>query len=228
MFLLKAAYFGWMFSGSQLQPERRTVESELCNALGDLGWLDTRLGFASRTDSGVSALGNVFAYKGRLGPLGRLNHMLKGIRVWAYAEVPDSFKPRNARLRWYRYFLVGDFPESEVRKIKQFEGTHDFSEYTRARRNTVRTIDSIRIHRFGYGYVLDFKAKSFLWNQIRRMVGTVLGRTAPPEPLILMEIGYENEPAWSEDRKQLRALAKDWETEFAMCIIKNTFSKAVI
>ena len=52
--------------GSQRQPDLPTVESEVISALTQIGAISTidesRFGFASRTDKGVSALGHVVAF----------------------------------------------------------------------------------------------------------------------------------------------------------------------
>ncbi|MEM3391728.1 MAG: tRNA pseudouridine(38-40) synthase TruA, partial [Archaeoglobaceae archaeon] len=59
-YAFKIAYFGENFFGSQFQPGLRTVEGEVRKALQDLG-IDSKPRFAGRTDTGVSALGQVFA-----------------------------------------------------------------------------------------------------------------------------------------------------------------------
>jgi len=68
-------YDGTAFHGSQLQPEVRTVQSELEAALSRLLDRETRVDFAGRTDTGVHALGQEVAFHvptARLGPdLGR-------------------------------------------------------------------------------------------------------------------------------------------------------------
>src|SRR5438552_18238208 len=67
---LKIAYDGQRFFGHQRQPDRRTVEGECLAALRSAKILrDPRESFfrsASRTDRGVSAVGNVNAFDGAL------------------------------------------------------------------------------------------------------------------------------------------------------------------
>ena len=63
-YAVRIAYPGDRFFGSQVQPGLRTVEGQVLQDLQlvtkqDAGSLDVR--FSSRTDKGVSALGNVFA-----------------------------------------------------------------------------------------------------------------------------------------------------------------------
>lgn len=188
MWLYKVAYKGWEFSGSQIQPDVRTVEGELGKAVG------SRCRLMSRTDAGVSARGNVLALGEKL-KIDRINAGLDGVAVWAMAEA-DS--PR-VRYRHYRYFLVdGSDPE----KFLKFNGTHDFARFTKARKDTVRTLKV----RAGKGHV-DFFSRGFLWNQVRRIVGG--GRLAPPESLVLVDIRFENEPEWMLFGKWLRPFRKD-------------------
>ncbi len=174
VWMYKVAYLGWHFHGSQLQPAHRTVEGELSRLLGK------RARLMSRTDRGVSARGNVLVLDEKVPPLLR-----EELAIWARAEVERVPRVKH---RHYRYLFPG-VPRSRLEWLRQFDGTHDFAAYTRARKGTVRTV---RV-RVGSGYV-DFFSRGFLWNQVRRMVGR--GATAPPEPLILMDIAFEQEPEW--------------------------------
>jgi len=214
MYLLKVAYLGWLFHGSQIQPRVKTVEGELESALREIGIPGGR--FLSRTDAGVSALGNVFVVEEKPSKIGLLNHRLEGIAVWGVTEVE---RVPAVQCRIYRYYLIGDYPEEEVMKLKKFEGEHDFSGFTKERKATFSKIDNIDIRKFDFGYVIDFKAKRFLWNQIRRIVGTIMGRTAPPEPLILLDIIFEEEPAWKIYPRFLEKFGKRWKEKMAEALV---------
>jgi tRNA pseudouridine(38-40) synthase len=196
MWLYKVAYVGWKFSGSQVQPRCGTVEGELQRVIGG------RCRLMSRTDAAVSALGNVLVLDERVN-LGKVNSQLDGVTLWAETEVERVPKVKH---RHYRYFLVdysGD-PESLLR----FRGTHDFSKFTRSRHDTVRTVDAKLGKSHGVPYV-DFFSRGFLWNQVRRMVGG--GVTAPPEPLVLMNIRFEQEPKWEEHGKWLKVFKRHYK-----------------
>ncbi len=56
------AYDGTGFFGSQRQGRTRTVQSELENALGKIGWTGKSILLAGRTDTGVHASGQVAAF----------------------------------------------------------------------------------------------------------------------------------------------------------------------
>jgi tRNA pseudouridine38-40 synthase len=197
---LKFAYDGSTFFGFQRQPGRLTVEGALTNALDKVGAIRSarECGYrgSSRTDKGVSALGNLISIRTSF-PVASLcsavNSEMDG--VWAYSAVivPDEFNPRAAIQRWYRYYL----PKSDQdRKLmssyaRRFVGVHDFSGYARKdKRNPMRKIDSIEVSDAGMFYVMDFRAESFLWNMVRRIVwmvsegssGRMPSETIGPDP----------------------------------------------
>lgn len=177
---LKIAYDGSGFHGFQRQPERLTVEGEIVRALAAIGAVSSpRLcGYrsSSRTDRGVSALGNVISFRTDFPPhslCSALNSEMCDIWAISAVQVPEDFHPRAARQRWYRYYL----PKSgqDVALLREFAdrfvGVHDFSGYARKDdRNPMRKIDSIDVSNSGSFLILDFKAESFLWNMVRRIV----------------------------------------------------------
>ncbi|MDD1767002.1 MAG: tRNA pseudouridine(38-40) synthase TruA [Methanomassiliicoccales archaeon] len=222
---VKLAYDGGDFSGFQRQPGLRTVEGEILRALKEIGAIgsakDGRFGGASRTDSGVSALGNVVAFdtdfrKSEM--IRALNAVSEDVYFYGIAEVSSGFSPRRARQRWYRYFLADrDLDFGRVSACASiFEGKHDFRMFCRGdERDTVRTIDSIRVFQVGDFIIADFRAREFLWNMVRRIVAAMLevgrGRVAvqkvkealsgadfsfglaPAECLVLMDVLYDFE-----------------------------------
>lgn len=217
---LKFAYDGGSFLGFQRQPEGVTVEGSLVHALSKIGAISSprECGYrsSSRTDRGVSALGNIISFRTSF-PLGSLCSAVNSEMedIWAYSavEAPDEFNPRGARQRWYRYHLPkSDQDPRLLREIAaRFVGVHDFSGYARKDdRNSVRSIDSITVEDAGMFHAVDFRAESFLWNMVRRIVWMMnegsSGRMSldcigpksrkrpvriglsPPEYLVLMDI----------------------------------------
>jgi tRNA pseudouridine38-40 synthase len=177
---LKFAYDGASFLGFQRQPEGATVEGALVHALAKVGAISSprECGYrsSSRTDRGVSALGNVVSFRTSF-PLGSLCSAVNSEMedVWAYSavKVPDAFNPRAARQRWYRYHLPksGQDPALLEEVASRFVGVHDFSGHSRRDdRNPVRRIDSITVGDGGMFHAVDFRAESFLWNMVRRVV----------------------------------------------------------
>ncbi len=177
---LKFAYDGSGFYGFQRQPEKITVEGELVRALARVGAIRSarECGYrsSSRTDRGVSALGNIISLRTSF-PRSRLcsavNSKMEGVWVYSAIEVPDAFNPRAAKQRWYRYYLANTGQNLELMRelASRFVGVHDFSGYARKdKRNPMRKIDSIEISDAGIFCAIDFRAESFLWNMVRRIV----------------------------------------------------------
>jgi tRNA pseudouridine38-40 synthase len=177
---LKFAYDGSGFYGFQRQPEQITVEGELVRALARVGAIRSarECGYrsSSRTDRGVSALGNIISLRTSFPPpklCSAVNSHMDGVWTYSAVEVPDEFNPRAARQRWYRYYLTntGQNPGLMRELASRFVGVHDFSGYARKdKRNPMRKIDSIEISDAGMFYAIDFRAESFLWNMVRRIV----------------------------------------------------------
>src|SRR2546428_14123352 len=107
---MKVAYRSADFHGQARQPGLATVEGEILRALvrthaiRDLR--TARFQSASRTDRGVSALGNVVAFDSGLRPeaaVRAFNAKSRGVWGWAAAAVQEDFSARKATERWYRY-----------------------------------------------------------------------------------------------------------------------------
>lgn len=185
---LKIGYEGTGFSGSQIQPDKRTVEGELLKVLLETGVIkDTNaanLSASGRTDSGVHASSQVvsfFADNPKMAIPRILNSKLpRDIWAWAYAEVPDDFDPRrHAVHRKYRYVLNADeYDISKMRKAANlFIGEHDFLNFSKKDKNnpvtTVRTVKKLDIRSQGPVIKIDIVANAYLWNMIRKIVSAL-------------------------------------------------------
>lgn len=255
---MKLAYDGSKFFGFQIQPEIPTVEGSLIDALEAVGAVRRDLGCglrsSSRTDRGVSALGNVVSFETdfRLRSLcPALNSELSAVWTYSAAEVGDGFNPRWAKQRWYRYCLpIASQDLSAMRAVaRRFVGTHDFSGFARLDgRNPVRTIDSIDITESGPFFIMDFRAESFLWNMVRRIVWLVNAvgngslrsdefsletghrprRTglAPPEYLLLMDVDCGVD--FPHNAKAVRALRREFRRRITELDMKREFSRLAL
>ncbi len=185
---VKIAYLGEGFSGSQIQPDHRTVEGEI---LSDLQLIckippeELDLTLASRTDRGVNALGNVAAFNSCIEDphilLKALNAISKGIFYRSIAVIDQDTKIRYADLRTYRYILPSYGLDHAVMKecASMFVGEHDLKRFCRSDgKPTTITIDSIDVRKEGDMIIIDFAARYYLWNMIRRIVSaiTAVGR----------------------------------------------------
>ncbi len=220
---LQIAYDGYGFHGYARQPALRTVEGELQSLLHSYGIPLTQLLSASRTDKHVSALCNVVAFDTTLSEedLSSFYHSSTNeLIIYGYALVDDSFYPRHASIRQYRYFLPKALisMESLLDTLCVFTGEHDFRNFARIepRKNPIRSIDAIVVGSDTDMLWVDFYASTFLWHQIRRIISAVLkiarGKStkeeiqhaldypemtvdfglAPAEPLVLKDVRYNS------------------------------------
>ncbi|MHA1976429.1 MAG: tRNA pseudouridine synthase A [Candidatus Hodarchaeales archaeon] len=183
--------------------------------------------FASRTDRGVGALSQVIAFDSVRSPIiTEINSFLPYmIRVLGQTRVPDNFNPRrDALLRTYSYFLVIDDDYDLVQLKESFNvlrGTHNFQNFAKTDsknpKNPTKTIIETSILHLDQNIVqLRITSRSFLWQQVRRIVGHLIEvattelnvtdtlsmlndhstrkkpHSAPPEDLILEKIEYHD------------------------------------
>jgi len=182
---MKFAYGGAHFSGYARQPGQRTIEQALLDVLSSSKVLrdatSSRFRTASRTDRGVSALGNVCAFdtdssQDRIFEL-LMTTISSDIFLYGIRVVEPEFYPRHAKRRDYRYYLKNEDLDVDtvLATAALFTGEHNFQNFARIEpsKNPVRTIDNIIVVKKHGFLVLDFYAQTFLWNQIRRIVSAL-------------------------------------------------------
>ena len=206
---LKIGYEGAQFSGSQIQPDQRTVEGELLKALKDVDAIENietaNLSSSGRTDAGVHAISQVVTFHAtnpRMAVPRVLNSKLpRDVWAWAYAEVSDDFDPRrHAIRRKYRYVLnAEDYDISKMRDAaKLMIGEHNFSNFAKKDKNnphsTVRKIEKLDIRSTGPVIKIDIVANAYLWNMIRKIVSalTFVGRNSRPVEWVSLMLDPEN------------------------------------
>jgi tRNA pseudouridine38-40 synthase len=202
----RIGYLGRGFSGSQQQPDTRTVEGVMIDACIRLGLFDDfrSAGFVSagRTDAGVSAHGQVIAFSTEYPEraVSTLNQILPP-DCWCtgWAEVFETFNPRyRAVSRTYRYLFPKSCLDQEAMEEASlhFLGEHDFSRIARVvdGRDPMRRIIRTKIWMEDDSIIFEVTGESFLWHMVRGMatlliaVGTGL---IPPDRvgMILTEPG---------------------------------------
>lgn len=253
---IKFAYDGTCFHGYQRQPDVRTVEGEIIESLRRAGIVDDVIGArfrsGSRTDKGVSAIGNVLAFDTDFS-LDEIipAHNAYSRNVWFHsiAEAEDDFNPRTAAGRWYRYHLKRkENIDALSEAARVFVGEHDFSSFSRGRGDAQRTMDSVGIQQEGDFTVIDIKGLSFLWQMVRKMVSAMervehgdLGleeirralqgeelalKPAPPEPLFLMDVFHDVE--FRMNPTVLRRALQDLATKLDTAILKTALFEGVM
>ncbi len=185
-------YDGTAFAGSQVQPNARTVQGELEEALNRLIGEGIRVRLAGRTDAGVHATGQVAAFclpralpwSGGLPELRRrLNAVLPpDLAVRALSWAPPGFDPRRDALwRVYRYRIrtEGDVRALERHRTVEIDdrldvgamraaaerlvGERDFAALgSNAHGATVRHLSEVRVTRRGNLVEIRVTANAFL------------------------------------------------------------------
>ena len=218
---LTLEYDGTPFRGWAAQPELRTVEGVLREALEAVFSRWSELAIAGRTDTGVHALGNVASVEVEGGPPAeRVREALNAelpddLAVVEAAEAAADFHARHsARARSYRYRVYRRRARSpfETRRSWWYPhaldeerlgesadlllGQHDFRAFTPTETQHkvfVRTVESAVWHRRREALELEITAGSFLRHMVRTLVGTMLERT--PEQLSELLEGRERSEA---------------------------------
>jgi tRNA pseudouridine38-40 synthase len=181
---IKFAYGGKKFQGYVRQPNMKTVEGELIKNLTQQGFIEDAKNScfrsASRTDRGVSALGNVVAFNtdsSKEHIFQTLISEITDILVYGIKIVEPNFYPRYAKWRIYRYYLKNGNSKLEkiLSTVALFTGEHNFHNFARveADKNPIRIIDTILVTEQDDFFIIDFYAQTFLWHQIRRIVSAL-------------------------------------------------------
>jgi len=183
---LKFGYNGLSYHGYARQPHLPTIEGSIISHLQSHDLITTptkaQLRSASRTDKGVSSLGNVIAFNTKDAEhidIETLNKDLFDIFFTSKHIASDDFYPRYANSRRYQYFLLKKdyYCTKRIQEtFMLFVGTHDFSNFARIEvgKNPVRTIDEIRLEETADFLIFSFCAQTYLWNQIRRIISAIL------------------------------------------------------
>jgi tRNA pseudouridine38-40 synthase len=237
-------YDGAPFSGWQIQADQRTVQGTLAAAIEAFSGEKVNLQGAGRTDAGVHARGQVAhvdlakdwdtdtvrdAVNAHLRP--------HPVAILSAENVAADFNARTSAIkRHYRYRILNrradltldaghawrvprplDTPAMQA-AAQRLVGKHDFTTFRSTEcqaKSPVKTLDRLDVERQGDEVDILASARSFLHNQVRSMVGslvavgegrwsaddlqkaldardrTACGQVAPPDGLYLMRVDYE-------------------------------------
>ena len=201
-YFIYMAYDGTNYCGWQVQPNGITIEEVLNKTLSKLTGENILVIGASRTDSGVHAMGNVAVFDTESTiPAEKmavaLNQRLPDdIVIMKSEEVALDFHPRycdcsktyeyhiiNSRIpiptkRLTNYFVSYVLDIEKMRKAAAYlVGEHDFVSFCNVRtdvENTVRTITSLDILTDGNKIIIRITGNGFLYNMVRIIVGTLI------------------------------------------------------
>ena len=199
---LTIAYDGTNYQGYQSQANGPTVQDALEDAIEALLGKRIRTMGASRTDTGVHALGNVACFDTDTKiPADKLSYALNArlpedIRVLDSCTVPDDFHPRfQNTIKTYEYHILNRRFADPLRRNTEMHyyypldaekmdeaaqmllGEHDFASFAASgysSKTTVRTIYAANVTRDGDRVTFRITGNGFLYNMVRILAGTLL------------------------------------------------------
>ena len=200
---LDLSYDGTNFSGWAVQPDRRTVQQVIEDAISTVAQAKAETIVAGRTDAGVHATGQVIhvdvpetlelsdlAYK--------LNRILdEDIRINQISIAPPAFHARFSALRrYYEYRILDEnkvipplarfnteswYRPLDVDVMNQASalllGTHNYAAFCKFREGatTIRTLETFSWRRDRDGYLIgDVVADAFCYSMVRNLVGAIV------------------------------------------------------
>ena len=200
---LDLSYDGTNFSGWGIQPDRRTVQQSVEDAISTVAQAKAETIVAGRTDAGVHATGQVIhvdlpesleltdlAYK--------LNRILdEDIRINQITIAPPAFHARFSALRrYYEYRILDEnkvipplarfnteswYRPLDVDVMNQASalllGTHDYAAFCKFREGatTIRTLETYSWRRDNHGILIaDVVADAFCYSMVRNLVGAIV------------------------------------------------------
>ncbi len=240
---LTIEYDGAPFCGWQIQADQPTVQGALTTAVEALSGEKTLVQGAGRTDAGVHARGQVahvdLAREWETDTIrDGLNAHLRPypVAVLQAERAADDFNARTSAVkRHYLYRIANRRPDLTLdhgrawrvpRRVdaqamhaaaQHLTGKHDFTTFRSTEcqaKSPVKTLDRLDVERDGDSVLIWASARSFLHNQVRSMVGSLVlvgdgkwnaddlaralaararaacGPVAPPDGLYLMKVDY--------------------------------------
>ena len=195
-------YEGTNYHGWQNQKDLKTIQGEIENAIFKLTKENIAIYGASRTDAGVHAFGQVAhfqleKYYKIYEIQNAINHYLKSekISIINIEKVDMDFHSRfSNKTKQYVYKIINRKSPLTLHKYRAWHiitpldinnmieaskyliGTFDFTSFRASgcqSNSAVKTINSIKFEKNNNTISIVFNAKSFLYNQIRIIVGTL-------------------------------------------------------
>ena len=240
---LTIEYDGTPFAGWQVQDNAPSVQGALIAAVAAFSGETVAVQGAGRTDAGVHALGQVAHFDlAKTHDTDTVRDAINAhlrphpVAVLTAEQVPADFDARRSALRrHYRYRIVNRRPDLVLDRgrawrvprpldteamhaaAQRLVGKHDFTTFRSTEcqaKSPEKTLDRLDVARAGEEIHITAVARSFLHNQVRSMVGSLVmvgdgkwtasdlagalaardraacGPVAPPEGLYLVRVEY--------------------------------------
>lgn len=201
-FKVTVMYDGSSFFGWQIQPNKRTIQDTIQQALSRIQKEDSNIHASGRTDADVHAYGQVFHFDSKLTLKPEdwkraLNGSLpKDIRILDVEQVEDTFHARfDAKSKTYRYKLnpksYDVFTQKYIYQYNQdlniesmnktaalYIGTHNFLAFNATPidviEDQVRTIEHFKVFKDDDIILFEIKGDGFLRHMVRMLVATLV------------------------------------------------------
>lgn len=199
---LTISYDGSNYCGWQVQLNGLAIEAVINRELSKLLNEDITIIGASRTDSGVHALGNIAVFDTNTSiPPDKISYALnkrlpEDIVIQKSEEVALDFHPRYTNsnktyeykilnrkiniptLRLYTHFVYFPLDVEKMKKAaKYIEGEHDFKSFCSARGQaltTIRKVNSLDVNKSDDIIYITINGNGFLYNMVRIIAGTLI------------------------------------------------------
>ncbi|MCL2592583.1 MAG: tRNA pseudouridine(38-40) synthase TruA [Defluviitaleaceae bacterium] len=200
--LLTLAYDGTNYHGWQRQENAISIQERLEDAISKVCKTEISVIGASRTDTGVHALGQraMFAKNSNI-PIEKFTYAINtqlgsDISVVKSEAVADDFHPRfSAKNKTYRYKIYNApfrnpilrnyswhvYHDLALEKMKEAAkyiiGEHDFSCFCASggqAKTTVRTVYNLSLSKENNEICIDINGNGFLYNMVRIIAGTLV------------------------------------------------------
>ncbi len=196
------SYDGTGYSGWQEQPNAVTIEEILNRELSAFLKEDIHVIGASRTDSGVHALGNIAVFDSETKiPADKIcfamnQRLPEDIVIQSSCEVSPDYHPRKRNtVKTYEYRILNrKFPIPSLRFNTHFiympldvermqqaaeylKGEHDFISFCSTRNqaeDTIRTLYEVSVKKEGDIITIRLSGNGFLYNMVRIIAGTLI------------------------------------------------------
>ena len=212
-FAIRLEYDGTPYMGWQYQEHGPSVQGAVIDAFREFTGETLTVHASGRTDAGVHALGQVIHVDidGDRFDANRIREALNGclrphpIAALEVIEVDDAFHARfECTGRAYRYIIVSRRPGLALERDRAWlvrspldadamnqaaqalVGHPDFTSFRAIlcpAKTPVKTLDRLQVWRTGERVIVETAARSFLHNQVRNMVGTLVEVGAGRKPV---------------------------------------------
>ncbi len=201
---IKVEYLGTEFVGWQIQKNGISIQEILENELSKILKVKTKIIGSGRTDAGVHANEQSAHFRTKILIqnqnilMNSLNFFLAKYSISVLSIIKKSHKfhaRHSAKERVYKYYIINRKSSLALEKNKAWlikdkinidqmkkgaqilKGTHNFSTFRASScqaKSPIRTLKKVTVQKKNKKIILTFRSRSFLQQQVRSMVGSLI------------------------------------------------------